>query len=260
MMKQFSSLCALRLFASIFLGVAGFGNLPSLSAESAPAARIQSPSVLTDAQKNEIRAEERFRHETEKEIVTEEGKDTSWWSVLNSSFALWFLSSVVVSGLTAAVALYQKRHSAQKQRINLQTRLTTEISYRINNSLVAIRLDVKRVNAGNLYAQGWIYDEALSYLNNRVYSEKQLLDFSIHQDYKTRRFLSLVFELRSTVGAALLPALREAQNAYAAIEALADDAAIENPVQDKAGTLRAIGQSIEQLERLRDNEGWKNLS
>ena len=195
-----------------------------------------------------------------KEIAAGEEKGTSWWSVLNSSFALWFLSSVVVSGLTAAVALYQKKHSEEKQRKDLQTHLVTEISYRINNGLIAMHLDEKRVNAGNVYAQGALYNEALSYLDNRVYTGALLLDFSIHQDYKTRRFLSLLFELHGSADAGQRPPLREADREYSALEALADDAGIQNPAVDKANALSAVAQSIERLEKLRDNPAWKNLS
>ncbi|HEY4247091.1 MAG TPA: hypothetical protein VGM64_09560 [Lacunisphaera sp.] len=237
---------------------------PDLSAEPphagpAPVAGSFSFPALTDARKNEIRAEELFRRQVAKEIATGEEKGTSWWSVLNSSFALWFLSSVVVSGLTAAVALYQKKHSDEKQRKDLQTRLVTEISYRINNGLVAMHLDEKRVGAGNVYAQGAVYAEALDYLNNRVYSGARLLDFSIHQDYKTRQFLSLLFELRGSAGAVQRQPLRDADGEYSALEALADDAGIQNPAVDNASSLRAIAQSIQRLEKLRDNPAWKNL-
>jgi hypothetical protein len=115
--------------------------------------------------------------------------------------------------------------------------------------------------AGNVFAQGALYNEALSYLDNRVYnSGGLLLDFSIHQDYKTRRFLSLLFELRGSADAVKRPALRDADLEYSALEALADDAGIQNPAVDNASSLNAIAQSIERLEKLRDNPAWKNPS
>lgn len=255
------SLIALMVGASLV----ALGPSPNLCAEpphAAPSLPISPPPppALTDAQKNQIRAEELFRRQVAKEIAAEEGKGFSWWSVLNSSFALWFLSSVVISGLTAAVAVSQKRHADKKQKQDLQTRLATEISYRIDNGLVAMHLDNKRVAAGSVYSQDVIYNEALAYLNNTIVTGSQQLDFSIYQDYKTRRFLSLLFELRGSVDSAQLALLKDANQAYAALEALADDSAIQNLVADKTNALAAVAQAIRWLEKLRDNTAWKDLS
>lgn len=225
------------------------GNIPSLS----------------DADKARIRAEEIFRHEIDKEIETSEQADSDGrqiWTILNSSFTLWFLSSVVVASLTAAVALFQKRHGERVRRAETQRRLDIEISSRIAGGLVALNLEKDRIAAGSTVSISWIFNEALYYLNNRVTDGHKQYDFSIFPEYKARGFQSLIFELSSVVNPSIIAALRESRTIYTQLEALADHAAIEAssekpPATDKHLVLGALSKTIDLLNKLESNSFWR---
>jgi hypothetical protein len=120
--------------------------------------------MLLEEEKNRIRAEEVFRQEVRREIETGMAKQSTgkqFWSVLNSSFALWFLSSVVIASLTTVVTMYQKSHSEQMQKTDIQRRLNMEISSRIAEGLVALHLDQKRIEGGKAFFASAISNEAL---------------------------------------------------------------------------------------------------
>ncbi len=95
----------------------------------------QNPEVLTEREKGKIRAEETFRFELHKQLKAKTNSGRSKrervWSVLNSSFILWILSSVVLSSLTAGYTFYSNRRAKAEERSKLEYRLNTEISYRI---------------------------------------------------------------------------------------------------------------------------------
>jgi hypothetical protein len=181
------------------------------------------------------------------------------WSVLNSSFALWFLSSVVLGGLTAVITTYQKSHSEQMQKTNIQRRLNTEISSRLADGLVALRLDLKRIDNGQMFFASAVFMEAISYLDNRVTYGKKSYDFSIYPEYQHRSFRSLIFELSGVVERSTLPALREAEAAYKQLEDLADRAALgeDHSKLDKSISLGAVKKSMEILDRLQTNSFWR---
>jgi len=223
----------------------------------------QTP-MLSEEEKERIRAEEIFRDEVRREI--EAGRPTpssaqQLWSLLNSSFALWFLSSIVLGSLTAAIATYQKSHSAHVQRAELRRRLNTEISSRMAEGLIALRLDLKRIENGQVFFASAVYDEALSYLDNKVTSETTALDFSIYPEYRWRSYRSLIFELSGVADRLALSALREAKASHTRLIELTDETALEERSSKKPPdahvSLSAVEKSIEILQRLQTNSFWQ---
>jgi len=219
--------------------------------------------MLSEEEQKHIRAEEIFRDEVHREIEAEklqQSRGQHVWSLLNSSFALWFLSSVVLGGLTAGIAKHQKSHSAHVQRAETQRRLNIEISSRIAEDLVALHLDLKRIENGQCFFASSVYCEALSYLDNCVTDETKTLDFSIYPEYRWRNCRSLIFELSAVVEKSTLPALREAKASHQQLVALADETAFnENSSKppDNNVSLSAVMKSIEILERLQRNSFWQ---
>lgn len=219
--------------------------------------------MLLEEEKTRIRAEEIFRHEVRREIeagMPKHSRGKQLWSLLNSTFTLWFLSSVVLAGLTAVITMHQKSHSEQMHKADIQRRLNTEIGSRIAESLDAMRLDLKRIESGQAYYAGSIYNEALSYLDNRVTYGPKLLDFSIYPDYKMRGFRSLIFELTFVVEQSTLPMLREAEAAYKRLEDLADQAPLGadySKPPEKNVSLGAVKKTKEILDLLQANSFWR---
>jgi hypothetical protein len=218
--------------------------------------------VFSEEDKKRIRAEEIFRDEVRREIEGRGAKLSlaqKLWPLLNSSFAVWFLSSVVLAGLTAAIARYQKGHRAQAQRAEIERRLNTEIGSRITESLVAMHLDLKRIKNGQAFFASGVYSEALSFLDNNATYETKALDFSIYPEYRWRSGRSLIFELSAVSNRSALPALRGAKASYTHLIEMADEAALgENPSQppDMNASLDAVKKSIEILEQLQANSFW----
>jgi len=66
---------------------------------------------LTDDARNRIRAEEIFRDEIRQSLNSTARR--SWWDVLNSSFVMWFLGSVVLSFI---VSWYAAAREAENRR------------------------------------------------------------------------------------------------------------------------------------------------
>jgi hypothetical protein len=219
--------------------------------------------MLTDEEKNRIRAEEIFRQEIRLQIEMASRTPSGWkrlWSMLNSSFALWFLSSVVIAGLTAIVTNYQKRRGEDTQKVDTQKRLNIEIGSRIAEGLVALHLDHDRMDRGQVFFASALYSEALSYLDNRVVFEQKSLDFSVYPEYRTRSFRSLVFELSFVIDPSELPNLRQADGNYKKLADLADHAVMSEDVSrppDKNTLSEAVKNSISIFDSLQTNSFWK---
>jgi len=220
--------------------------------------------MLQEEEKTRIRAEEVFRQEVRREIedrAPKPSKGKRVWSILNSSFALFVLSSLVLGGLTKLYTDYQKRRSEQMQKNETVRRFETEIRNRILEGLTAVRLDSERVERRQMYSAFDLYNEAVRYLNNRVswydtvtHLEVQL-DFSIYPDYQHRSFASLIAEL-AAVDTSRFRALQAAKRGYDTLAALADDAGDKEDrsrATDKSVLLRAVNETRDILEGLEDD-------
>jgi hypothetical protein len=221
--------------------------------------------MLLEEEKERIRAEELFRHEIRREIESKSSKHSRGkrlWLLLNTSFALWFLSSVVLGGLTAAIASYQKYHSEWSRKAETQRRLNTEISNRISEALDANHLYQQRINSGqvNEPSAESVYMNVLDYLDNHVTYDGKSYDFSIYPEYQQRKFRSLIFELSLVADRPMLPALRDADANYTKLTDLADQATVKvnlSTPDDKNTIPDAFKKSTEVLERLQGYSFWQ---
>lgn len=200
--------------------------------------------MLSEEEKSLIRTEEIFRAEVRRELEAKEPPSHAKkvWTFLNSSFALWFLSSVVLAGLTTAVTAYQAKRSEQLRKVQIERRLDTEISSRIGLTLRTVRLERAKIAGGEAQGPGTAYGTAESYLDNSF--PKTSWDFSIYPGYKARTFRSLVSELTSVADPSEQPDLREAILVY---DKLLDLAFRANRAEDEAKQAKSV---IDLLERL----------
>ena len=224
---------------------------------------VNQKTVISEDEKIRIRAEEIFREEVRQEMAVEKAAHSPGsrlWALANSSFVLWFLSSVVVGGLTAAVAMYQRSHATQAQKAEITRRLNTEISSRIAEGLVALHLDLKRIANGQVFFASGVYNEALSYLDNKVTDEARTLDFSIYPEYRWRSIRSLIFELSGVAEQSAVAALRDAKAAHTLLVELADEAALNEANSngpDMSVSGGAVKKSTEILEHMQANSFWQ---
>jgi len=209
--------------------------------------------MLLEEEKNRIRAEEIFRYEVRREIEARRPKDSGGkrlWSLVNSTFGVWLLSSVVLGGLTFAYTMYQQQSAEKMRKAQAERRLKEEISGRVSNGLATMRQNGRRIERGE---QGRtmvaVYNEAISFLNNRVTYDSYSYDFSTYPEYKERNFQSLTIELGTLAGQSRLAALRAS---YDQLADLSDEAEKET-VFHKDTSLDAVKKSIEILEQLQAN-------
>ena len=181
--------------------------------------------MLNDDEKTRIRQEEIFRSEIRREIEASKPQQplrARLWTWLNSSsLALWFLSSVVLTGLTAFFTYQQSKRSEANQNVEIERRIATEISHRINEALEGLRHDEVDIKNEVLYPPGDYYWKAVKYLDNSFLSDKNdPQDFSFYREYRETKFLPLVDELMHHEKHATQVRLRQAVDGYNRLDAL----------------------------------------
>jgi hypothetical protein len=219
--------------------------------------------MLSDEERIRIRAEEIFRFEIRRELDATRPRPPlreRLWSLANSSFALWFLSSVVLAGLTAGFTYYQSRRGEQIRKAEIERRLDNEISSRVSSALAGLRIDSARIEQGESYPPGSIYSNTQSYLDNFFVTDpSNRRDFSVYPEYQKRTFPSLIFELRTVVDSSLRPELTDALANY---EQLLDLSSIENSKRekntDKRESLKAVENAADLVEHRLMKPRWRS--
>lgn len=154
--------------------------------------------MFTNDDKERIRAEEIYRDEVRKELEAQKqssSKKKTIWEILNSSFALWFLSSVVVASITALYTWYTENEKEEAKKSEIQRHLDVEISNRMALASSALRRAQVTVGKGGYIKPVNVYLTAVGYLDNTLRD----VDVSVYPDLKSRTFRSLVVELNSIV-------------------------------------------------------------
>ncbi len=220
---------------------------------------MPSPYQLSEQEKARIQAEEGYRLEVRRELKAKEaaptGKDR-FWKILNSSFALWFLSSVVVAGMAAAYARYESRRSDELKQAETIRRLDTEIAGRIVEARYGLCVDLINIDAGTTYTPASIYGYTLKYFNNSFANDAgNPQDFSIYPEYKARTLRSLVFELSAMVDESQVPMMRQLLNDN---EKFADLGSVpQNLRGDRDASRTAINQLLQTLNRYLGEDRWR---
>lgn len=100
--------------------------------------------MLSEEEKQRIRAEEIYREEVRRELEGDERSRS--WSILNSPFVLWCLGSVVISGLTFGHARIQVNRARAQQK----SRVEQEIQYRLSEVEQILSIDMKSGNVDDV--------------------------------------------------------------------------------------------------------------
>jgi len=157
--------------------------------------------MLTDIDKERIREEESFRIEVRRLLAPPEKESkpaNGLVKFLNSPFALWLLSSVLITGGTAFVTWYLNNRSLERERAQSIRKLTLEARYRIQ------RLDgfLKQLsedygtNPNPEVVHGVIGKEQMGEFHAALVEvDKE----GVFKELSDRPLLSLVWELQSLV-------------------------------------------------------------
>ena len=221
--------------------------------------------MLTEEESARIRAEEIFRLEVCRELAANKpcrSRRERLWSLLNSSFALWFLSSVVLASLTTAFTYYQSSRGEQIRKAEIERRLDTEISNRISSALEGLRIDKVRIEKGEWYLPESIYSHAVSYLDNFfMMNSSNPRDFSIFPEFQKRTFRSLIFELRSVVDSFKQPELTDALAGYVQLLNLGTigNRTVGKTTGKDESLDEAVKNAIDLLDRKLTKPRWRSL-
>ena len=223
--------------------------------------------MLSGEQMDKIQEEENFRHEARKKLEAKRSAASirgKLWKLLNSSFALWFLSSVVLASLTWAFTEYQRYVTEENAKAELKQRISTEITFRIANGIIQNNLDTERLKSGEQFSPYSAFLSEFNYLNNDVYDRSVTppfqIDYSVYNEYKTRKFRSLLAEIRSAVEKGDTKYLHDADQNYLKLENLVDVASIKAETSKvQINTTAADMQTVLTfLLELQNNPIWKN--
>ncbi len=148
------------------------------------------------------------------------------WTFLNSSLGVWFLSSIVLSGLSVAYTHLQSKRTEERQSRALQRKLDTEIGHRIFNTQTGLAVNRENVSRGaNPGTTRGAYALVALYLNNQL----QGVDYSVFTEYRTRTFPSLLIELSTLVDPVDAVELKGAIETYTRIAMASSDARGDRP-------------------------------
>lgn len=151
--------------------------------------------MLSDERRAEIREEELLRADILRELEAarqdRKSRKEKAWALLNTGFALWFLSTVLVGIVTFT---YSRFDSNQKERLRqraVRDQLDQEIAARLMSSSQSLDALAKRLEGGSLISsRASIYDSVLRSLGS---------DGGIFKEYDDRNFPSLAFALQPLV-------------------------------------------------------------
>ncbi len=225
--------------------------------------------MLTDEEKSRIRLEETFRLEVRRELEATAPRPTlaaRGWSLLNSSFVLWFFSSVVISLITVLYTAHQNNHAAEVQKAELVRKLDNEISNRAFQALQGLRISELNIRNGTTHTTpDGIYTYVVQYLDNFfIHNQQNPGDFSVYPEFRERSFRSLLVEMRNTLGETQHLEFDGVASAFENLADLGSTHAQENPSgatsdSSQKNTLEAVTKASNILKERILIERWRKL-
>ncbi len=146
--------------------------------------------MLTDEEKNRIKYEEIFRQEIRLQLEGNNKPSSTWkkvWAIINTSFGIWLLSTIVVGLFTWSYARWEQDRTKQSQRNEVIRKLDIEISSRISSIKSSLN------NVSTLYT----YVRIMRSLGKP--EEFGPISEIIFPEFQNRGLISLMFELLQLV-------------------------------------------------------------
>jgi hypothetical protein len=92
---------------------------------------MSDSGVLTDQERAKIRLEEVLRHEIRSKLNEREDPPSAW-GFLNSTFGVWLLSALFITGAGGAFTYWQQWNAEHLKKNDTISKLDLEISYRFS--------------------------------------------------------------------------------------------------------------------------------
>jgi hypothetical protein len=149
--------------------------------------------MLSNEERNHIRAEEIFRAEIRESIAQQ--PRTTWkrfLKFLNTGVGLWLLSTVALGSITTIYSSWKTEDANSRQVRNRKGRLTIEIDYRISR----FRESIEHMQANPTTTSRYITD-TISNLETPDLSGQKPFRWAVFDEYKTQSLGALLIELAS---------------------------------------------------------------
>lgn len=177
--------------------------------------------MISAVRQRQIREEEEYRRQIQRAMTSgpAPGRWDTLWKYLNSSVAIWFLSTIVVGLVTWSYAEIQQDIQAEARRRETVEKLDTEIASRIYDALAALNNAERGRAADRVYfTRSGVFEEAVNRLDMTGGNAGA---FGTYPEYRPRGFRSLVGELQRLSPKDRLPTLKAALSAYAELKLVA---------------------------------------
>lgn len=219
---------------------------------------------LTQEEMDHICADEHFRASIRKKIELEHAspkKTNNYWEFLNSSFGLWLLSAIFISGLGTllsnhhnAVQKHQQEEEADraesKNKLERIDRISMEISYRLSTSMIKLKAASKSIKDKTKENAFKLKLNALTPLSRPATDELPPL----FPEFKNYSGLALIAELRTITEPGERKVLKDKLTALSALLYTTGSSNMQNPqaIESLAGDLI----NITQFKNTRWNNGF----
>jgi hypothetical protein len=157
--------------------------------------------MLAEDERNHIRDEEIFRREVRRQLEAEkptQSRRSRVWKIVNSTFVIWLLSSVVLGLLGWGYSSYQARHIEQTQRTEIRRKLIAELTNRTTEASLAISTIRVKIDHRAPDSPNFIVSRVLGILDGQDITSKSPIS-AIYPEYQNRSFISLITELEGLV-------------------------------------------------------------
>jgi len=148
--------------------------------------------MLSEIEKNKIREESLFRHQVSAEIESANKSPRSQrkvWLFLNSSFALWLLSTVGVGLVTWLYTTLKVREEKISHDLRIERRLKLELDNRLQNTNLYLGSLKFTMDSTQFYSLGGIARRTLKKLDS--------VDTKyVFEEFRQVNYLSLLYELK----------------------------------------------------------------
>ncbi len=179
---------------------------------------------------------------------------------MNSTFALWFLSTIVVGLATWAYSSHEDSlRSAARDRETLQ-RLDTEIAGRVQYCIQYIegrrvKLDAQRLNVSN---RPMLFLQVADCLDG---SSGSVGGSGIYEEYAHRKFPALIIEIRRLLPRAERQSVADASAAYYDLRRISESGdrqggLMRTDPDQTAAQLKEAEEAIEEASRLVKEQIW----
>jgi hypothetical protein len=151
--------------------------------------------MLTEEEKTKIKAEEVFRDEVRKSLNTKE--KNGFWTFLNTSLGIWFLSTIMIGLFTYFFNDYNETKKVTNKREDKIKQLDLEIESRISQFWVNLYPLVNQSDSTLPLKEGISYDtvKVIWEAFKNPPSFNQNIITSIYKEYEKRTTISLIIEL-----------------------------------------------------------------